>query len=141
MDTLEIDKLQAGPELDALVAEKVMKFKWYIRNGVCYCDYNSSNSPDCWYDFSPSTSFAHCQDVLNRLSQYYWDIKWLAVDRRWEVEPWPYKDWAEKQFFVGDKSFMVSVCKASLKLVLSENYDPFEAIRVIDNVRRELEGK
>lgn len=71
---MNIDELEAGPELDALVAEKVMGWKWNIRNGVCYAEHDTFNAPDCWPAFSPSTDIAAAWEVMEKLVSMDFDV-------------------------------------------------------------------
>ncbi len=73
---IDVDKLAAGPELDALVAEKVMGWKpdppgnfWVDQNGIVHA--NRKYGP--WMDtgeviFEPSTDIAAAWFVLERLN-------------------------------------------------------------------------
>lgn len=63
---MNIDELEAGPELDARIAEKVMGWKWNIVGGVCYADRFTENAPDCWIEFKPSIAIADAWDVVEK---------------------------------------------------------------------------
>ena len=76
----EIDKLEAGPELDALVAEKVMQRRWMIRNGACYADATFMNAPDCWLEFKPSTDIAAAWEVVEKLKDLNQDVASFDFD-------------------------------------------------------------
>jgi len=127
MDTLEIDNLKAGPELDKLVAEKVMGWKSYIRNGVCYTDHGVENAPDCWWDFYPSGLYRDVEDVINKVKE----------DRDLFIEWWNDGEWfiagaplgyscrepmARCDGETGTPSLPLAICRYALKLAEKEGH-------------------
>jgi len=59
---------KAGPELDALIAERVFGWKWHIRGGVCYAEHDCFNAPDLWPIFSPSNNIAAAWEVVEKIA-------------------------------------------------------------------------
>ena len=110
--------MEPGPELDALVAEKVMGWGrserswWVTHKGAELC-----------YSWSPSTNIAHAWEVVERFGPE-WSV---------EIERWPHggdKDWACRMVeFFKDKPGIKSqagelaptaphaICLAALKAV------------------------
>jgi hypothetical protein len=63
--------VKAGPELDALVAEKVMGWKvWQASSAVILFDRGTGK----WTTFSPSTGIVSAWEVLERLREI-WEIE------------------------------------------------------------------
>lgn len=85
---IEIEKLEAGPEVDALVAEKVMGWKRNDENhnwldasgaGVAYQndDYWGEDGPK---QFCPSTDMADAYEILRLLRRSFGRVELVGVD-------------------------------------------------------------
>ena len=130
--------MEPGPELDALVAERVMGWK-RLEDGikkmdpknkvVLYTDDEFGVLPSCYPGprWSPSTNIAHAWEVVERFGPE-WSV---------EIERWPHrgdKDWACRMVeFFKDKPGIKSqagelaptaphaICLAALKAVEGED--------------------
>jgi hypothetical protein len=129
---LDLDNIPAGPDLDALVAEKVLGWTcWNIRNGICYTDRWSGNAPDCWLDFSPSTNITAAWEMVEKL----WKLKpteGISVTAEELAFHFDGEDWSVGFLFdatldcghhsMGDplgaaKELPLAICRAALKAV------------------------
>ena len=127
MDTLEIDSLKAGPELDALVAEKIMGWKSYIRNGVCYTDHGVENAPDCWWEFYPSCLYRDVEDVIDKIKEgrdlfiEWWnDGEWFVAAHNLLGDRGPTGRSDEFDTDTGEPSLPLAVCRYAVKLLAEE---------------------
>jgi hypothetical protein len=81
---MNIDELQAGPELDALIAEKIFGWQWNIRDGICYAEHDCFNAPDLWPRFQPSTSIAVAWEIVEEFNRM-WSLHYLPDAKVWSV--------------------------------------------------------
>ena len=124
MNTPDIDTLPAGPELDALIAEKVMGWEWNIRNGQCYAEHWCSNAADCWPEWSPSTDITAAWEVVEKLRNWPNGHYWLSLSQiagvrgEWR-SGFSYGGMAvnhSPKFVVADTA-PLAICRAALKAI------------------------
>ena len=65
---MDIDKLQIGPEIDLLVAEKVMGCKDHFEDGIHWKTVNNTANGELLDDWHPSMDITSAWEVLKRLN-------------------------------------------------------------------------
>lgn len=79
-----IDEMQAGPELDALVAERVMG--WWATKDECSptgtWPYRPISDPELYGSFCPSRSIAAAWEVVEKLGPYF-SVEQYPGGRAW----------------------------------------------------------
>jgi len=147
MDTLEIDELKAGPELDKLVAEKVFGWvglhwekaesgynsfptnwndpiSWYKCEGF----YGKGPNGECYLTKAYSTRMSDAMELINKVKEGRdLFIEWWN-DGEWFIAAHPvgYRDdgkFARSDEFdtdTGDPSLPLAVCRYTLKLMAKE---------------------
>jgi Phage ABA sandwich domain len=120
--------LPPGPELDALIAERVFHWKWNIRNGVCYAEHDCFNAADCWPEFQPSTSIADVWTVVEKVwplvnvgsghGTYRFQLFRRDGDGMWicELATDPQGDWKTHRVGAAPTA-PLAICYAALKAV------------------------
>jgi hypothetical protein len=113
---MNIDDMQAGQEMDRLVAEATGWARWQTVNGRNAFPVATDTLHDEW---QPSTNIAHAFEVLARLSEL--DGHWLAM--MWDQgASWAVELEAQREGFkdVGRtvaETLPLAICRASLKAV------------------------
>jgi hypothetical protein len=116
--------MKAGPELDKLIAEKVMKWKFSQSSFEQY-------EPSYWADdsgkkvwtrhFSPSTDAAAAWKAVEKLTELkVWGsfrIKYCSIFKRWNVG-WEWRDHGSSgvEFESVSESAPHAICLAALKV-------------------------
>ena len=113
--------MQAGPELNVLVAEKVMGWnlrsdRWYDGERETLWRTDASYFRGDWEFWNPSQDIVAAQEVMEKLKEYHWNIEWSPVMKVWETEPWPSIGWHENEFFVRADTLPLAICRAALKV-------------------------
>ena len=129
---IDVSKLNAGPELDALIAEKVMGWRrsessrWIDTNGNP-TTYQSREGSNCRFEFRPSTDIAAAWEVVEKLSDrfmasinqaHYRAKEGVVRDGRWEVR-FSSLDPASRAFGLSELclSTPLAICRAALRAV------------------------
>lgn len=128
----EILKLEPGPELDRLVAERVMGWKRRVEEAPPGCAYwdddkghlrafeDPGGNLDRWYDpWRPSTDIAVAWEVLNRLlaNDFTYNIGAPCPYRRGEDKDWQIIVWNAEGEVVADvraPNICLLICRAVL---------------------------
>jgi hypothetical protein len=124
MSNEEIDKLEAGLELDALVAEKVMRWRVHPRNTAHWMlrndddiDYLLKGQVGQW---RPSINIAAAWEVVEKLAD---DDLWLTLNSDWYGKLFV-ACFRRKAELVGTSlhwtTAPVAICRAALKAVNHE---------------------
>ncbi len=129
-DDMKVDELEAGSRLDALVAEKVMKWQWNIRNGVCYAEHDCSNAADLWPQWQPSTDIAAAWEVHKHCCRWTFSQRRRYLDARaFEIQTPPIAE-SNLEFkegigvaFPNALMFLdpLPICRAALRAVKNES--------------------
>ena len=120
----EILKLEPSPELDRLVAERVMEwqessdFAIEKETGDLFkIDLSDSIFKGLW-KWSPSTDIAAAWEVVNKLlSRYNISIYSGRYPIRWFVQMVAVEDW-ETKALVEDENLPLAICRAALLAVM-----------------------
>ena len=118
MTPKEIDKLEAGPELDALVAEHVMGWRW----AVAECEAPSLNDGRCQkpngafvLNFKPSRDIAAAWQAVEKFNNYDWKLESHGEGETFTI----YKDGTH---YSGDGAGApLAICRAALKAMLTSS--------------------
>lgn len=115
----EIDAMEAGPQLDALIAEKVMN--WHLDSHLGFFHWlDSDNQPQALIaDFEPSTDIAAAWPVVEKLN----------------IIVWPLGTGSHKALKGKVKAYAqgapLAICRAALKAV-QQNYHEITTAEVIE---------
>ena len=120
----EILKLEPSPELDRLVAERVMEWQessdFAIEKetgDLLKIDLSDSIFKGLW-KWSPSTDIAAAWEVVNKLlSRYNISIYSGRYPIRWFVQMVAVEDW-ETKALVEDENLPLAICRAALLAVM-----------------------
>ncbi len=107
--------LPAGPELDRLIAERVMGWKWDAGQNWYAGSSGVGTSPRT--GFWPSSNIAHAWEVVKHLSKS-WDIS-ISLDRGAGVQVVLHSGVDQKDPFPGcvDIPVPLAICRAALTAV------------------------
>lgn len=113
---------EAGPELDAFIAENIFGWQWKIRNGICYID-----AQNCWLVFQPSTNIGDAWKVVEkmkdgfRFSMYHlpsissagfgWHVAFELTIHRPSTVP------MEDNYIGGPDTASLAICLAAVKVI------------------------
>lgn len=137
VEAVKIDEMQAGREMDALIAEKVMGFTHYVGddvpNGHAHSYLRADEIPEVWLKELPNRDFVRfckqCGDMPNYSTH---------IEEAWEVVEWM-KDWNftldwlgsdwqtmfqtedDGEFFSNADTAPLAICRAALKAVLGSD--------------------
>ena len=123
MNREEIMNMEAGRELDALVAEHVMGWKWEDGRGTGGPSYWEGATGEFCAEFEPSTDWAAAGEVVDALTKRRAPSNRLGVCLNcpphggWSVDIWAYDDhwrvWVED-----DDELPLAICRAALLATL-----------------------
>jgi len=114
----EILRMEAGPELDRLIAERVMGWKagadFFVADGKISRIHRATSGTAVSELWSPSTDIAAAMEVVNKLlSRYNISIYSGRYPIRWFVQIVAVEDW-ETKALVEDENLPLAICRAAL---------------------------
>ena len=118
----EILKLEAGKELDALVATEVMGWhggnpSWITQEGKCTGWLSRFETDSLAEEFNPSTDISAAWQVVEKMKEKYWMAINTSMsslqETEWGVE-WSKNGVIEKVDFVLAPTAPLAICRAAL---------------------------
>lgn len=124
---MNYDEMPAGPELDRLIAEKVMGWEYSAAyNAYFLSDGKREREPSDW---SPSTNIAQAWEVVEHMTQTTketWEFRSTTTLHTaiFEFDGGRDRPWKPGQY-VGDALTMpLAICRAALRASLPTNHAP-----------------
>lgn len=119
----DIDSMEAGPEMDRLVAEKVMGITfaagtdWELGDdgrviGPVYAEERDAMG---WHYWSPSTNIAHAWEVVEKLKDHR---EWHIENDQGEIREWIVEILSlatGRRYSTDSASVPLAICRAALK--------------------------
>lgn len=122
---MNYDDMQAGPEMDRLIAEKVMGWKWH--------ETRSTMSPSHWVDrkrnarfigqrFEPSIQMAHAWEVVDHMTQTTKETWEFHVTTTLHVAIFEFdggrdRPWKPGQYIGQALTMPLAICRAALMAI------------------------
>ena len=118
---MDTDKLEAGPELDALVAEKVMG--WTVGLGIFRDQYGTIRNSQSTFEqyepsirWQPSTDIRDAWEVVEKMrGNHTFFIESYPVGETWWAQFTPLN--VDEEYHGGASTVPLAICRAALKSV------------------------